>query len=182
MVITAPDTKNPLSDPYLVNLVCSPSLLPGHMQPETAKGIFVHSEGQYYYNSPTLSAVMSNVFMLQCKKFAPKENMMEVARSCATPDIPSKDYSGGHLNQSLDGLPGHNLSSLYQRAMVVESVCCSNSGLMQLPVRVFVLETSNLVQMGAVMIISVDISLVKAIWILSLKDWDWALHWDAVRS
>ncbi|GMY13303.1 glycine--tRNA ligase, mitochondrial 1 [Fagus crenata] len=57
--ITAPDTKNPLSDPYPFNLMfqtsISPSgLSPGYMRPETTQGIFVNFKDLYYYNGNKL--------------------------------------------------------------------------------------------------------------------------------
>ncbi|TXG49025.1 hypothetical protein EZV62_024900 [Acer yangbiense] len=53
--IIAPDTKNPLSDPYPFNLMFQTSigpsgLIPGYMRPETAQGIFVNFNYLYYYN------------------------------------------------------------------------------------------------------------------------------------
>ncbi|XP_062099148.1 glycine--tRNA ligase, mitochondrial 1-like [Humulus lupulus] len=57
--ITAPDTKNPLSDPYPFNLMFQTSigpsgLSPGFMRPETAQGIFVNFRDLYYYNGNKL--------------------------------------------------------------------------------------------------------------------------------
>ncbi|MBA0726732.1 hypothetical protein Golax_002540 [Gossypium laxum] len=57
--ITAPDTKNPLSDPYPFNLMFQTSigpsgLSPGYMRPETAQGIFVNFKDLYYYNGNKL--------------------------------------------------------------------------------------------------------------------------------
>ncbi|GAY56998.1 hypothetical protein CUMW_175990 [Citrus unshiu] len=57
--ITAPDTKNPLSDPYPFNLMFQTSigpsgLIPGYMRPETAQGIFVNFKDLYYYNGNKL--------------------------------------------------------------------------------------------------------------------------------
>ncbi|CAN4106982.1 unnamed protein product [Withania somnifera] len=57
--ITAPDTKNPLSDPYPFNLMFQTSIgpsgvSPGYMRPETAQGIFVNFKDLYYYNGNKL--------------------------------------------------------------------------------------------------------------------------------
>ncbi|KAB1202445.1 Glycine--tRNA ligase 1, mitochondrial [Morella rubra] len=57
--ITAPETKNPLSDPYPFNLMFQTSigpsgLSPGYMRPETAQGIFVNFKDLYYYNGMKL--------------------------------------------------------------------------------------------------------------------------------
>ncbi|KAF8390740.1 hypothetical protein HHK36_025267 [Tetracentron sinense] len=57
--IAAPDTKNPLSDPYPFNLMFQTSigpsgLSPGYMRPETAQGIFVNFKDLYYYNGNKL--------------------------------------------------------------------------------------------------------------------------------
>ncbi|KAG0500264.1 hypothetical protein HPP92_000336 [Vanilla planifolia] len=57
--ITAPDTNNPLSDPYPFNLMFQTSigpsgLSPGYMRPETAQGIFVNFKDLYYYNGNRL--------------------------------------------------------------------------------------------------------------------------------
>ncbi|KAK6147886.1 hypothetical protein DH2020_018798 [Rehmannia glutinosa] len=57
--ITAPDTKNSLSDPYPFNLMFQTSigpsgLSPGYMRPETAQGIFVNFKDLYYYNGNKL--------------------------------------------------------------------------------------------------------------------------------
>uniref|UniRef100_A0A0E0P8I8 glycine--tRNA ligase n=4 Tax=Oryza TaxID=4527 RepID=A0A0E0P8I8_ORYRU len=57
--IVAPDTKNPLSDPYPFNLMFQTSigpsgLSPGYMRPETAQGIFVNFKDLYYYNGNKL--------------------------------------------------------------------------------------------------------------------------------
>ncbi|KAL0429682.1 UNVERIFIED_CONTAM: Glycine--tRNA ligase, mitochondrial 1 [Sesamum radiatum] len=57
--ITAPDTKNNLSDPYPFNLMFQTSIgpsgsSPGYMRPETAQGIFVNFKELYYYNGNKL--------------------------------------------------------------------------------------------------------------------------------
>ncbi|GER48523.1 glycyl-tRNA synthetase / glycine--tRNA ligase [Striga asiatica] len=57
--ITAPDTKNSLSDPYPFNLMFQTSIGPsglssGYMRPETAQGIFVNFKDLYYYNGNKL--------------------------------------------------------------------------------------------------------------------------------
>ncbi|RRT57501.1 hypothetical protein B296_00039724, partial [Ensete ventricosum] len=57
--IAAPDTENPLSDPYPFNLMFQTSigpsgLSPGYMRPETAQGIFVNFKDLYYYNGNKL--------------------------------------------------------------------------------------------------------------------------------
>ncbi|KAJ8639498.1 hypothetical protein MRB53_016192 [Persea americana] len=55
----APDTKNPLSDPYPFNLMFQTSigpsgLSPGYMLPETAQEIFVNFKDLYCYNGKKL--------------------------------------------------------------------------------------------------------------------------------
>ncbi|GJN15653.1 hypothetical protein PR202_gb02587 [Eleusine coracana subsp. coracana] len=57
--IVAPDTKNPLSDPYPFNLMFQTSIGPtglsvGYMRLETAQGIFVNFKDLYYYNGQKL--------------------------------------------------------------------------------------------------------------------------------
>ncbi|KAL0429679.1 UNVERIFIED_CONTAM: Glycine--tRNA ligase, mitochondrial 1 [Sesamum radiatum] len=57
--ITAPDTKNALSDPYPFNLMFQTSIGPsglssGYMRPETAQGIFVNFKDLYYFNGNKL--------------------------------------------------------------------------------------------------------------------------------
>ncbi|KAI3818954.1 hypothetical protein L1987_12776 [Smallanthus sonchifolius] len=60
--IVAPDTKNPLSDPYLFNLMFQTSIGPSglssgsvmYMRHETAQGIFVNFKDLYYYNGNKL--------------------------------------------------------------------------------------------------------------------------------
>ncbi|GKB92304.1 glycine--tRNA ligase, mitochondrial 1-like protein [Tanacetum coccineum] len=57
--IVAPDSKNPLSDPYPFNLMFATSIgpsgmSPGYMRPETAQGIFVNFKDLYYYNGNKL--------------------------------------------------------------------------------------------------------------------------------
>ncbi|KAL3628027.1 hypothetical protein CASFOL_028129 [Castilleja foliolosa] len=57
--ITAPDTKNALSDPYPFNLMFQTSIgpsgsSPGYLCPETAQGIFVDFKDLCYYNGNKL--------------------------------------------------------------------------------------------------------------------------------
>ncbi|XP_062093454.1 glycine--tRNA ligase, mitochondrial 1-like [Humulus lupulus] len=64
--IIAPDTKNPISDPYPFNLMFQTSigpsgLSPGFMWPETAQGIFVNFKDLYYYNGNKLPFVAAQI-------------------------------------------------------------------------------------------------------------------------
>ncbi|KAI9187125.1 hypothetical protein LWI28_024722 [Acer negundo] len=57
--ITAPYTKNPLSDPYLFNLMFTTSIGPsgliaGYMRPETAQGLFMNFKHLNYSNGNEL--------------------------------------------------------------------------------------------------------------------------------
>ncbi|KAE8692766.1 Glycine--tRNA ligase 1 [Hibiscus syriacus] len=78
--ITAPDTKNPLSDPYPFNLMFQTSigpsgLSPGYMRPETAQGIFVNFKDLYYYNGnklPFAAAQIGQHFVNPDDKSHPK--------------------------------------------------------------------------------------------------------------
>ncbi|CAH8332588.1 unnamed protein product [Eruca vesicaria subsp. sativa] len=64
--ITAPDTKNLLSDPYPFNLMFQTSIGPsglihGYMRPETAQGIFVNFKDLYYYDGRKLPLAAAQI-------------------------------------------------------------------------------------------------------------------------
>uniref|UniRef100_A0A0D9ZK70 glycine--tRNA ligase n=1 Tax=Oryza glumipatula TaxID=40148 RepID=A0A0D9ZK70_9ORYZ len=72
--IVAPDTKNPLSDPYPFNLMFQTSigpsgLSPGYMRPETAQGIFVNFKDLYYYNGNKLPFAAAQIGLLRVREF-----------------------------------------------------------------------------------------------------------------
>ncbi|GAU24899.1 hypothetical protein TSUD_116240 [Trifolium subterraneum] len=81
--ITAPETKNQLSDPYPFNLMfqtfIGPSgLAPGFMRPETAQGIFVNFKELYYYNRnklPFAAAQIGNAFR---NEISPHQGLLRV--------------------------------------------------------------------------------------------------------
>ncbi|KAK4486036.1 hypothetical protein RD792_008699 [Penstemon davidsonii] len=82
--ITAPDTKNPLSDPYPFNLMFQTSIgpsgiSPGYMRPETAQGIFVNFKDLYYYNGnklPFAAAQIGQAFRNEV--IAPRQGLLRV--------------------------------------------------------------------------------------------------------
>ncbi|MBA0787270.1 hypothetical protein Gotri_028118 [Gossypium trilobum] len=91
--ITAPDTKNPLSDPYPFNLMFQTSigpsgLSPGYMRPETAQGIFVNFKDLYYYNGnklPFAAAQIGQAFrnevlksVFESGKISPRQGLLRV--------------------------------------------------------------------------------------------------------
>ncbi|XP_044490019.1 glycine--tRNA ligase, mitochondrial 1-like, partial [Mangifera indica] len=82
-VITAPDTKNPLSDPYPFNLMfqtsIGPSCLPpGHMRPETAQGIFVNFKDLYFYNEKKLPFAAAQIGQAFRNEISPHQGLLRV--------------------------------------------------------------------------------------------------------
>ncbi|KAK1318338.1 hypothetical protein QJS10_CPB04g00106 [Acorus calamus] len=81
--ITAPDTKNPLSDPYPFNLMFQTSigpsgLLPGYMRPETAQGIFVNFKDLYYYNGNKLPFAAAQIGQAFRNEISPRQGLLRV--------------------------------------------------------------------------------------------------------
>ncbi|XP_064958526.1 glycine--tRNA ligase, mitochondrial 1-like isoform X2 [Musa acuminata AAA Group] len=81
--ITAPDTKNPLSDLYPFNLMFQTSigpsgLSPGYMRPETAQGIFVNFKDLYYYNGNKLPFAAAQIGQAFRNEISPRQGLLRV--------------------------------------------------------------------------------------------------------
>ncbi|KAJ8636981.1 hypothetical protein MRB53_011248 [Persea americana] len=81
--INAPDTKNPLSDPYPFNLMFQTSigpsgLSPGYMRPETAQGIFVNFKDLYYYNGNKLPFAAAQIGQAFRNEISPRQGLLRV--------------------------------------------------------------------------------------------------------
>ncbi|KAL9239403.1 hypothetical protein vseg_013732 [Gypsophila vaccaria] len=81
--IVAPDTKNPLSDPYPFNLMFQTSigpsgLIPGYMRPETAQGIFVNFKDLYYYNGQKLPFAAAQIGQAFRNEISPRQGLLRV--------------------------------------------------------------------------------------------------------
>uniref|UniRef100_A0A7N0T031 glycine--tRNA ligase n=1 Tax=Kalanchoe fedtschenkoi TaxID=63787 RepID=A0A7N0T031_KALFE len=81
--IVAPDTKNPLSDPYPFNLMFQTSigpsgLSPGYMRPETAQGIFVNFKDLYYYNGYKLPFGAAQIGQAFRNEISPRQGLLRV--------------------------------------------------------------------------------------------------------
>lgn len=81
--ITAPDTKNPLSDPYPFNLMFQTSIGPsglstGYMRPETAQGIFVNFNDLYYYNGNKLPFAAAQIGQAFRNEISPRQGLLRV--------------------------------------------------------------------------------------------------------
>ncbi|KAH7330946.1 hypothetical protein KP509_20G009400 [Ceratopteris richardii] len=81
--IVAPDTKNPLSDPYPFNLMFSTligptGLLQGYLRPETAQGIFVNFKDLYYYNGTKLPFAAAQIGQAFRNEIAPRQGLLRV--------------------------------------------------------------------------------------------------------
>ncbi|XP_015962927.1 glycine--tRNA ligase, mitochondrial 1 [Arachis duranensis] len=81
--ITAPETKNPLSDPYPFNLMFQTSigpsgLIPGYMRPETAQGIFVNFKDLYYYNGNKLPFAAAQIGQAFRNEISPRQGLLRV--------------------------------------------------------------------------------------------------------
>ncbi|OMO89971.1 Glycyl-tRNA synthetase [Corchorus olitorius] len=81
--ITAPDTKNPLSDPYPFNLMFQTSIgpsgvSPGYMRPETAQGIFVNFKDLYYYNGNKLPFAAAQIGQAFRNEISPRQGLLRV--------------------------------------------------------------------------------------------------------
>ncbi|XP_020529989.1 glycine--tRNA ligase, mitochondrial 1 isoform X2 [Amborella trichopoda] len=81
--IVAPDTKNPLSDPYPFNLMFATSigpsgLSPGYMRPETAQGIFVNFKDLYYYNGNKLPFAAAQIGQAFRNEISPRQGLLRV--------------------------------------------------------------------------------------------------------
>ncbi|PWA86797.1 glycyl-tRNA synthetase / glycine--tRNA ligase [Artemisia annua] len=81
--IVAPDTKNPLSDPYPFNLMFATSIgpsgmSPGYMRPETAQGIFVNFKDLYYYNGNKLPFAAAQIGQAFRNEISPRQGLLRV--------------------------------------------------------------------------------------------------------
>lgn len=81
--IVAPDTKNPLSDPYPFNLMFSTligptGLLQGYLRPETAQGIFVNFKDLYYFNGSKLPFAAAQIGQAFRNEIAPRQGLLRV--------------------------------------------------------------------------------------------------------
>ncbi|KAK6127900.1 hypothetical protein DH2020_038329 [Rehmannia glutinosa] len=81
--ITAPDTKNALSDPYPFNLMFQTSIgpsgiSPGYMRPETAQGIFVNFKDLYYYNGNKLPFAAAQIGQAFRNEISPRQGLLRV--------------------------------------------------------------------------------------------------------
>ncbi|KAL3835419.1 hypothetical protein ACJIZ3_010155 [Penstemon smallii] len=81
--ITAPDTKNALSDPYPFNLMFQTSIgpsgvSPGYMRPETAQGIFVNFRDLYYYNGNKLPFAAAQIGQAFRNEISPRQGLLRV--------------------------------------------------------------------------------------------------------
>ncbi|WOK94466.1 glycine--tRNA ligase, mitochondrial 1-like [Canna indica] len=81
--ITAPDTKNPISDPYPFNLMFQTSIgpsgmSPGYMRPETAQGIFVNFKDLYYYNGNKLPFAAAQIGQAFRNEISPRQGLLRV--------------------------------------------------------------------------------------------------------
>ncbi|KAK1570438.1 hypothetical protein Q3G72_001859 [Acer saccharum] len=81
--IIAPDTKNPLSDPYPFNLMFQTSigpsgLIPGYVRPETAQGIFVNFKYLYYYNRNKLPFAAAQIGQAFRNEISPRQGLLRV--------------------------------------------------------------------------------------------------------
>ncbi|XP_051147741.1 glycine--tRNA ligase, mitochondrial 1-like [Andrographis paniculata] len=81
--ITAPETKNALSDPYPFNLMFQTSigpsgLSPGYMRPETAQGIFVNFKDLYYYNGNKLPFAAAQIGQAFRNEISPRQGLLRV--------------------------------------------------------------------------------------------------------
>ncbi|CAH8253910.1 unnamed protein product [Arabidopsis lyrata] len=81
--ITAPDTKNPLSDPYPFNLMFKTSIGPsgqhtGYMRPETAQGIFCNFNELYRYNGKKLPFAAVQVGQAFRNEISPRQGPLRV--------------------------------------------------------------------------------------------------------
>ncbi|XP_021910860.1 glycine--tRNA ligase, mitochondrial 1, partial [Carica papaya] len=81
--IAAPDTKNPLSDPYPFNLMFQTSIGPsglstGYMRPETAQGIFVNFKDLYYYNGNKLPFAAAQIGQAFRNEISPRQGLLRV--------------------------------------------------------------------------------------------------------
>ncbi|KAL0464033.1 UNVERIFIED_CONTAM: Glycine--tRNA ligase, mitochondrial 1 [Sesamum latifolium] len=81
--ITAPDTKNTLSDPYPFNLMFQTSIGPsglssGYMRPETAQGIFVNFKDLYYFNGNKLPFAAAQIGQAFRNEISPRQGLLRV--------------------------------------------------------------------------------------------------------
>ncbi|KAJ6705202.1 GLYCINE--TRNA LIGASE 1 MITOCHONDRIAL [Salix purpurea] len=104
--ITAPDTKNPLSDPYPFNLMFQTSigpsgLSPGYMRPETAQGIFVNFKDLYYYNGNKLPFAAAQIGQAFRNEISPRQGLLRVQNSKSLPNLQRKSSSGEAVSKGI---------------------------------------------------------------------------------
>ncbi|CAM6120142.1 unnamed protein product [Calypogeia fissa] len=81
--ITAPDTKNPLTEPFPFNLMFATQIgpagnNPGYLRPETAQGIFVNFNYLYYYNGSKLPFAAAQIGQAFRNEIAPRQGLLRV--------------------------------------------------------------------------------------------------------
>lgn len=81
--ITAPDTKNPLSDVYPFKLMFETNIGPsntsrGYMRPETAQGIFVNFKNLYYDNGNKLPFAAAQIGQAFRNEISPRQGLLRV--------------------------------------------------------------------------------------------------------
>ncbi|CAM6108009.1 unnamed protein product [Calypogeia fissa] len=81
--ITAPDTQNPLSDPFPFNLMFGTQIgpagnNPGFLRPETAQGIFVNFNHLYDYNGSKLPFAAAQIGQAFRNEIAPRQGLLRV--------------------------------------------------------------------------------------------------------
>ncbi|KAL6538905.1 hypothetical protein OROMI_025231 [Orobanche minor] len=81
--ITAPDTKNSLSDPYSFNLMFKTSIGPsgasiGYLRPETAQGIFVNFKDLYYHNGNKLPFAVAQIGQAFRNEISPRQGLLRL--------------------------------------------------------------------------------------------------------
>ncbi|KAL6541226.1 hypothetical protein OROHE_010934 [Orobanche hederae] len=81
--ITAPDTRNSLSDPYPFNLMFQTLIgpsgsSPGYLRPETAQGIFVNFKDLYYYNGNKLPFAAAQIGQAFRNEISPRQGLLRV--------------------------------------------------------------------------------------------------------
>ncbi|KAJ6713666.1 GLYCYL-TRNA SYNTHETASE/DNA polymerase SUBUNIT GAMMA-2 [Salix viminalis] len=106
--ITAPDTKNPLSDPYPFNLMFQTSigpsgLSPGYMRPETAQGIFVNFKDLYYYNGNKLPFAAAQIGQAFRNEISPTPREQQISGQSAKKTCLGEAVSKGIVNNETLG-------------------------------------------------------------------------------
>ena len=81
--ITAPETGNPISDPYPFNLMFATQIGPsgymkGFLRPETAQGIFTNFRDLYYFNGGKLPFAAAQIGESYRNEISPKAGLLRV--------------------------------------------------------------------------------------------------------